>query len=71
VPALRYYTTLCTDMQGFLLILESCNIIIIEHRVKSLAELLNVLKKKKGGYQNNAEKTKFCTLISSAKKLQQ
>jgi len=34
-------------MQGFLLILESCNNVIVEHWVKSLAELLNVLKKKK------------------------
>jgi len=34
-------------MQGFLLILESCNNVIIEHWVKSLAELLNVLKRKK------------------------
>jgi len=40
-------------MQGFLLILESCNNEIIEHWVKSLAELLNVLKKKKAFYQNN------------------
>jgi len=52
-------------MQGFLLILESCNSVIIEHWFKSLTELLNVLKKKKAFYQNNAEllKTK-CTLIS-------
>jgi len=34
-------------MQGFLLILVSCNNVIIEHWVKSLAELLNVLKKEK------------------------
>jgi len=34
-------------MQGFLLILESWNNVIIEQLVKNLAELLNVLKKKK------------------------
>jgi len=38
-----------------LLILESCNNVIIKHWVKSLAELLNVLQKKKAFYQNNAE----------------
>jgi len=38
-----------------LLILESCNNVIIEHTVKSLAELLNALRKKKAFYQNNAE----------------
>jgi len=42
-------------MQGLLLILEICNNVIIEHLVKSLAELLNVLKQKKAFYQNNAE----------------
>jgi len=49
------FSKLCTDMQGFLLILQSCNNVIIEHWVKSFAELLNVLKKKKAFYQNNAE----------------
>jgi len=53
-------------MQGFLLILESCNNVIIEHWIKSLAELLNVLNKKKAFHQNNAEllTTKSSTLIS-------
>jgi len=42
-------------MQGFLLILQSCNNVIVEHWVKSLAEPLNVLKQKKAFYQNNAD----------------
>jgi len=52
-------------MQGLLLILESSDNVIIEHWIKNLAELLNVLKKKKAFYQN-AEllKTKSSTLIS-------
>jgi len=60
-------------MQWVLLILQSCNNVIIEHWVKSLAELLNGLKKKKAFYQNNAEllKTKSSAPISGAKKLQQ
>jgi len=41
-------------MQGSLLILESCNNVIIEHWAKSLAKL-NVLKKKIAFYQNTAE----------------
>jgi len=65
-PKFLLYKKLCTDMQGFLLILQSCNHVIIEHWVKSLAELPNVLKKKKAFYQNNAEllNIKSCTLIS-------
>jgi len=34
-------------MQGFLLSLQSCNNVIIEHWVKNLAKLLNVLRRKK------------------------